>query len=98
EREAPYMGWFYVLPIWLTMLLCVAGSAGLACAALALTRSRVTRDECADHNEFTGVMLQVIGTILALIMAFMVVTVWEKFVGAENTVATEAGALSDVAH
>jgi hypothetical protein len=76
-----------------TLVACVFAVAGLA-----LTRSRLTRNEQITHNDVAGPILATIGTILAVLMSFMVLGVWEEFDGAAQDVQTEAGALSDLHH
>lgn len=76
-----------------TILCCAASVAGLA-----FVRSRVARNDLITHNDVAGPILAIIGTILAVMMSFMVLGVWQEYDGAAQVVQSEAGALSDIHH
>lgn len=90
--------WIYGLPTWLFMSVCVVGACALASALLAVTRLRLTRNEQITHNDVAGPVLTIIGTVLAVMMSFMVVGVWQEYDGAAATAQNEASALSDLYH
>ncbi len=92
------MTWIYGLPAWLFMSLCVVGACIIACGCLALTRTRLTRNEQITHNDVAGPVLTTVGTVLAVMMSFMVVGVWQEFDAAAQTAQNEASALSDLHH
>ena len=92
------MTWIYALPAWAFMPLCVAGACALASALLGVTRKHLTRNEQINHNDVAGPVLTIIGTVLAVMMSFMVVGVWQEFDGAAQTAQNEASALSDLYH
>lgn len=70
----------------------------LAAAGLAFVRSRISRNELITHNDVAGPILSTIGTILAVLMSFMVLGVWQEYDGAAQNVQLEAGTLSDLHH
>ena len=76
-----------------TIVCCAFAAAGLA-----ITRKRLTRNELITHNDVAGPILSTIGTILAVMMSFMVVGVWQEYDGSAQTAQREAGALSDLHH
>ncbi len=90
--------WIYHVPAWVLMpaatIVCCAAAAG----GLALTRWRLARNELITHNDVAGPILSTIGTILAVLMSFMVLGVWQEYDGAAQDVAVEAGTLSDLHH
>lgn len=92
------MTWIYAIPAWLFMTASVCGACGLACGLLALVRSRISRNEQITHNDVAGPILTLIGTVLAVMMSFMVVGVWQEFDNAAQTAQQEASALSDLHH
>jgi hypothetical protein len=70
----------------------------VACGLLAFVRKRVTRNELISHNDVAGPVLTSIGTVLAVMMSFMVAGVWQEFDASAQTVQIEAGTLSDLHH
>jgi hypothetical protein len=90
--------WIYSIPAWLFMSSSVIGACLIACALLAFMRSRITRNESITHNDVAGPILTIIGTVLAVMMSFMVVGVWQEYDNAAQTAQQEASALSDLHH
>ena len=87
------MTWIYSLPAWLFMSAAVIGACALACGLLAFMRKRMTRNEQIAHNDVAGPILTTIGTVLAVMMSFMVVGVWQEYDNAAQTAQREASAL-----
>jgi hypothetical protein len=77
---------------------CVLCSCAIACGLLAFVRSRLGRNETITHNDVAGPVLTIIGTLLAVMMSFMVVGVWQEYDNAAQTAQQEASALSDLHH
>ncbi|HEV2261617.1 MAG TPA: DUF4239 domain-containing protein [Candidatus Rubrimentiphilum sp.] len=92
------MTWIYAIPVWWMMILCIIVACGLACAALAFSRSRLMNNDRITHNDVASAILTTMGTLLAVIVAFLVIGVWQQWDQATQTVQEEAGAASDVAH
>ena len=67
------------------------------CAQL-LIRRWVGVDRLAKNNEIAGFKFATVGVIYAVLLAFTVVVVWEKFNDAEIAVAEEAGATAALFH
>ena len=55
-------------------------------------------DKLAKNNEIAGFKFATVGVIYAVLLAFSVIVVWEKFSDAENAVAEEAGATAALFH
>jgi len=77
---------------------CVIVACALACGLLALSRAWITRSEEIRHNDVAGPILTLIGTVLAVMMSFMVVGVWQEYDSASEIAQGEASALSDLHH
>jgi hypothetical protein len=92
------VAWIYDLPAWLFMSSAVIGACAIACGLLALSRRHITRNEQIAHNDVAGPILTLIGTVLAVMMSFMVVGVWQEYDGAAQVAQKEASALSDLHH
>lgn len=80
------------LPIWAALLLLVALPAALAMAGTIFTRRFVILEHLAANNEIAGFKFAVVGVIYAVLVAFAVIVVWEKFSEAQAAVVEEAGA------
>src|SRR5581483_11084726 len=92
------MQWVYGLPAWVLMPLAVVVACAVSAFALFLTRSRLTRNDLITHNDVAAAILQMLGTVLAVMMSFMVVGVWEQYDTAGQNTQIEASALSDLYH
>jgi len=80
------MQWVYSMPASLLMPVAVVAACAISAAALWWTRSRLTRNDLITHNDVAAAILQMLGTVLAVMMSFMVVGVWEQYDAAgQNT-------------
>ena len=59
-------------------------------------RDRIRGKERERNNEVIGFVLTVVGTIYAVVLAFVVVVVWEHYDAAEANAEREVGAVSDM--
>lgn len=98
RRSGRVVTWIYAIPAWLFMSACVIGACTLSCGLLAIMRRHVTRNEQITHNDVAGPILTIIGTVLAVMMSFMTVGVWQEYDNAAQTAQQEASALSDLHH
>jgi hypothetical protein len=83
-------------PLWLSGLLLVGLPTGLAMLGPILVRRYVTLDRLTANNEVAGFKFAVVGVLYAVLLAFAIIVVWEKFTDADNIVAREAGAATNV--
>src|SRR6476660_5128131 len=84
------------LPVWLSGLLLVGLTTLLAMLGPHLVRHYVTLDELSANNEVAGFKFAVVGVLYAVLLAFAIIVVWEKFSDAETDVSREAGAAATV--
>jgi hypothetical protein len=82
--------------LWLSGLLLVGLPTGLAMLGPVLVRRYVTLDRLTANNEVAGFKFAVVGVLYAVLLAFAIIVVWEKFTDADNIVAREAGAATNV--
>jgi Protein of unknown function (DUF4239) len=80
------------LPLWLLIALIVVVPTAAAMVAQVLIHNRVGVAGLAKNNEIAGFKFATVGVIYAVLLAFTVVVVWEKFNDAQSAVADEAGA------
>src|SRR5271156_4811726 len=88
---------FYLssLPTWQLGALVVVLPTAIAMAAQILIHRWVGFEKLAKNNEIAGFKFATVGVIYAVLLAFTVIAVWDKFSEAENAVADEAGAIAD---
>jgi hypothetical protein len=82
--------------LWLSGLLLVGLPTGLAMLGPILIRRYVTLERLTANNEVAGFKFAVVGVLYAVLLAFAIIVVWEKFTDADNIVAREAGAATNV--
>jgi len=84
------------LPLWLSAMLVVGLPTALAMLGPILLRRYVTLEKLAKNNEVAGFKFAVVGVLYAVLLAFAIIVVWERFSDAENNVAKEAGAAANI--
>ncbi len=83
-------------PLWITGILLVGGATLLSMAGLVLIRRWIGLERLKLNNEVAGFKFAAVGVLYAVLLAFAVIVVWEKYNGAEEHVAQEAGAATTV--
>lgn len=83
------------LPLWAFAMLLVVLTA-LAMTGPILMRRRFGLEWLRTNNEVAGVKFGTVGTLYAVLLAFAIVVVWQKFDDADNAVAREAGAAATI--
>lgn len=81
---------------WLEAIIFVIAVAGTAVGGLLIVRRRVSHAALSKHNDVGGVVFSIVGTIYAVVLAFVVVVTWEALGDADERAAQEAGVLGDV--
>ena len=83
------------LPLWLSAVILIVPTTLLAMAGPVIVRRYVEVSQLRTNNEVAGFKF---GTVVlyAVLLAFAVVVVWEKFNQTESEVAKEAGAAATV--
>jgi hypothetical protein len=92
------MTWVYTIPVWLVCILFIGGMSTLASAGLLLARSEHTAKLRAASNDFAGPIMATLGTILAVMLSFMVAGVWQQYDQSAQIVQTEADEISNLYH
>jgi hypothetical protein len=83
-------------PIWLSALVLVALPTIAAMLCTVFIRRRIGLDRLAINNEVAGFKFATIGVLYAVLLAFSVILVWERFSTADADVAQEAGAVATI--
>jgi hypothetical protein len=78
-------------------LLVVIGACLAAVAGLELVQRLVPAEKRQQHNDVAGFLYAVIGVVYAVLLALLVIAVWEQFQKARETVESEANGVAEVA-
>lgn len=81
---------------WLLGVLIIGVSVLLAHIGLRLVRRRVPLTVLQTHHEVAGFIIGVLGAIYAVLLAFVVVVMWNQYEDAKSTVEREANQLGDL--
>ena len=84
------------LPLWAAGLLLVGVPTLLAMAGPFVVRRFVTLERLSTNNEVAGFKFGTLGTLYAVLLAFIVIVVWQNFSEAESDVSREAGAAATI--
>jgi hypothetical protein len=79
-------------PLWFAAILVVVLPTIAAMYGPALIRRRVALERLTINNEIAGFKFATVGVLYAVLVAFAIIMVWERFADAESAVAQEAGA------
>jgi hypothetical protein len=83
-------------PLWISATILVGLPTALALLGPSLVRRCVTLEKLTTNNEIAGFKFATVGVLYAVLLAFAIILVWEKFSDAETTVAQEAGAAETI--
>jgi hypothetical protein len=83
-------------PLWLSALILIVPTTLVAMAGPYIARRYVELSRLRTNNEVAGFKFATVGVLYAVLLAFAVVVVWEKFNQADGIVAKEAGAAATV--
>ena len=84
--------WLAGLPLWIAAIFLVLLPTAAAMCGPVLIRRRIGLERLVSNNEIAGFKFATVGVIFAVLLAFAVIVVWEKFSDAETAVIQEAGA------
>ena len=87
-----------VLPLWALIFVVVVAPTAIAVGFQVFVRRWVGVDRLELNNEVAGFMFAAVGVVYAVLLAFVVIAVWEKFSEGQTTVARESAAASALFH
>src|ERR671920_119508 len=88
------------MPMAITVVfgvLVVIGACLAAVAGLELVQRLVPAEKRQEHNDVAGFLYAVLGVVYAVLLALLVIAVWEQYQKANETVESEASAVGEVA-
>ncbi|HTE75262.1 MAG TPA: DUF4239 domain-containing protein [Xanthobacteraceae bacterium] len=83
-------------PLWISGVIIIGGGTLLATLGPALVRRFVALERLTTNNEIAGFKFATVGVLYAVLLAFVIIVVWEKFTNAELEVVHEAGAAENI--
>lgn len=83
-------------PLWLAALILLIPTTIFAMVGPLIIRRYVPLERLRTNNEVAGFKFATVGVIYAVLLAFAILIVWERFNQADNDVANEASAASTV--
>src|SRR6516165_9043810 len=86
------MSFLSTQPLWIAAVILIVPTTLLAMAGPVLVRRYFDFKQLRANNEVAGFKFATVGVIYAVLLAFAVIVVWEKFSDAEGAVIQEAGA------
>jgi hypothetical protein len=78
-------------------VLVVIGACLAAVAGLELVQRLVPAQKRQEHNDVAGFLYAVVGVVYAVLLALLVIAVWEQYQRALETVESEADTVADIA-
>ncbi|MBV8491452.1 MAG: DUF4239 domain-containing protein [Candidatus Eremiobacteraeota bacterium] len=84
-----------MIPDWLALLFFVLVPAVAAVAVHAVVRRLVPPDKLIPHHDVAGFLVAIVGVLYAVVLGFLVVTVWSTFNDVQNDADAEAFAVAD---
>ena len=78
-------------------VLVVIGACLVAVAGLELVQRLVPSEKRQEHNDVAGFLYAVIGVVYAVLLALLVIAVWEQYQKANETVESEANGVAEIA-
>src|ERR687894_3034033 len=78
-------------------VLVVCAVSAAAVAGLALVQRLVSSEQRQQHNDVAGHVYAVLGVVYAVLLALVVIAVWEQYQGARETAESEANAVAEIA-
>jgi hypothetical protein len=84
------------MPLWVVAVLLTVGALVYSIGLMLVTRAAYGVDRLSLNNEVAGFKFAVIGVFYAVMLAFVVIAVWEDFRKTEAAVRDEAKAVIDL--
>jgi Na+/proline symporter len=83
-------------PLWISATILVVITTLVAMLGPLIVRRFVLLEKLTANNEIAGFKFATVGVLYAVLLAFAIIVVWEKFSNAEDIVAREAGAAETI--
>jgi Na+/proline symporter len=85
-------------PLWISALILLGLGTGLSMLGPLVVRRFVALEKLATNNEVAGFKFAAVGVLYAVLLAFAVIVVWQKYADADDNVAKEGAAAATLYH
>lgn len=85
-----------IIPSWILCLVILAGTIALSVVSLIVVRRLIPHHKLKQHNDVAGSIFATVGVLYAVLLAFVVVAVWQGFDKSKYNVHQEANYLVDL--
>ena len=93
----PLQQWILLnIPTWLIAAIMLAIAVGTAVGGVLLVRRILNVKKFKEHHDIAGPIFSTIGVIYAVMLAFVLVIVWQDFDRAQNNTVTEANYFAQI--
>jgi hypothetical protein len=89
------VGLIALLPDWVTLLVFIAVPATAVALLHIALRKFIKPEHLRPHHDVAGFLVAIVGVLYAVVLGFVVVTVWSSFDEVQRTTDLEAGAVGD---
>jgi hypothetical protein len=83
-------------PFWLVMASFVAFAVGLGCGLHIVVHRTVPYAKLVEHNDVAGFMIAVVGALYSVLIAFVVVVVWQQYNDSDRNYGDEVSTVADI--
>ena len=83
-------------PVWVLIVAFVGGGTGVAILGCLGIRRRFPSLADGDHREVAGVVIGIFGAIYGIVLAFVIVALWESYQSSDTLASTESTALAQM--
>jgi hypothetical protein len=90
------IAWFEQIPLIPGAIIVIGGFVLLSLILARIVKMILPGELLREHNELAGFIFAVIGVIYAVILGFVAVGVWDRFVDADNRTYDEASAITAI--
>ena len=90
------MDFIYTISLPLLVIISIVVAVALSLAGLALFHKMVDKDKLREGHDVAGFVYAVVGVIYAVLLAFVVIVVWEQFRNADDIAENEAMHIGNV--
>lgn len=94
----PLLSLMHNVPLWVVGLIIIVAAEIYAVGLMLLTRYWYGVSRLSLNNEIAGFKFAVVGVFYAVMLAFVVIAVWEEYQSTEDAVRDEAKAAVDLYH
>src|SRR5215471_12227352 len=84
------------LPTWLACCLFVILCLIVYFAGMRIFRKTIEKDSLRKNHDVNGIFIGLIGVLYSLVLAFVIIAVWEDYEDINSEVAREASKLNDI--